>query len=198
MSETPGTMRAVVLDGPGPPEALSIRELPIPTPEPGWVLIEVRAFGLNRSELQTRLGFAEGVTFPRVLGIEAAGLVAECPGNEFPEGAQVAAMMGGMGRVFDGGYAEYTCVPASQAITFRSDLDWPTLGAVPEMLQTSYGSLSVGLDARLGQSILVRGARPPLAWLLRCSRSDETCASSLQRATRRRRARSPASEWITS
>jgi NADPH:quinone reductase-like Zn-dependent oxidoreductase len=157
MSETPRTMRAVVLDGPGPPEALSIRELPIPTPEPGWVLIEVRAFGLNRSELQTRLGLAEGVTFPRVLGIEAAGVVAECPGNEFPEGAQVATMMGGMGRVFDGGYAEYTCVPASQAIAFRSDLDWPTLGAVPEMLQTSYGSLSVGLDARPGQSILVRG-----------------------------------------
>lgn len=40
-------MRAVVLDGPGPPEALSIRELPVPTPEQGWVLIEVKAFGLN-------------------------------------------------------------------------------------------------------------------------------------------------------
>jgi NADPH:quinone reductase-like Zn-dependent oxidoreductase len=100
---------------------------------------------------------AEGVTFPRVLGIEAAGVVVECPGNEFPDGAQVATMMGGMGRAFDGGYAEYTCVPASQVIGFRSELDWSTLGAVPEMLQTSYGSLSVGLDARPGQSILVRG-----------------------------------------
>jgi predicted dinucleotide-binding enzyme len=51
-------------------------------------------------------------------------------------------MMGGMGRVFDGGYAEYTCVPASQVIAFHSELDWATLGAVPEMLQTSYGSLT--------------------------------------------------------
>jgi NADPH2:quinone reductase len=57
----------------------------------------------------------------------------------------------------DGGYAEYTCVPATQVIAFRSDLDWATLGAVPEMLQTSYGSLSIGLDAQPGQSILIRG-----------------------------------------
>jgi NADPH:quinone reductase-like Zn-dependent oxidoreductase len=150
-------MRAVVLDGPGPPEALTIRELPVPQPEPGWVLIEVKAFGLNRSELHTRLGLAEGVRFPRVLGIEAAGTVAACPGGEFAVGRQVVAMMGGMGRVFDGGYAEYTCVPVGQAIGFDSDLDWATLGAVPEMLQTSHGSLTIGLDARPGESILIRG-----------------------------------------
>ncbi len=151
------TMRAVVLDAPGPPSALAIRELPIPVPEPGWVLIRVRAFGLNRSELHTRLGLAEGVTFPRVLGIEATGEVARCPGGEFAPGQQVAAMMGGMGRTFDGGYADYTCVPVSQVIPFRSDLDWATLGAVPEMLQTAYGSLTVGLDGQAGQSLLIRG-----------------------------------------
>ena len=153
----PETMRAVVLDAPGPPEALSIREIPVPTPEPGWVLIEVRAFGLNRSELHTRLGLADGVSFPRVLGIEATGVVAACPGGEFEVGEQVAAMMGGMGRTFDGGYAEYTSVPASQVIAFTSELDWSTLGAVPEMLQTASGSLSVGLDAQPGESILIRG-----------------------------------------
>jgi NADPH:quinone reductase len=152
-----GTMRAIVLDAPGPPSALAIRERPIPVPAPGWVLIRVRAFGLNRSELHTRLGLAEGVTFPRVLGIEATGEVAQCPGGEFAHGQQVATMMGGMGRTFDGGYADYTCVPTAQVIPFRSDLDWATLGAVPEMLQTAYGSLTVGLDGQPGQSILIRG-----------------------------------------
>jgi NADPH:quinone reductase len=151
------TMRAVVLDGPGPPEALVIREIPVPEPPPGWVLIRVKAFGLNRSELHMRLGLAEGVTFPRVPGIEAAGVVAKCPGGEFTPGQQVAALMGGMGRAFDGGYAEYTCVPVSQVVPFRSELDWAVLGAVPEMLQTAYGSLDVGLDAQPGQSILIRG-----------------------------------------
>lgn len=151
------TMRAVVLETPGPPEALQIRELPIPTPQPGWVLIRVRAFGLNRSELHTRLGLAEGVTFPRVLGIEATGEVVAAPSGEFAVGQQVATMMGGMGRTFDGGYAEYTCVPASQVIPFHSSLDWNILGAIPEMLQTAYGSLSIGLDIQAGQSLLIRG-----------------------------------------
>lgn len=150
-------MRAVVLDAPGPPEALQLRDLPVPQPEPGWVLIAVKAFGLNRSELFTRLGHSPGVEFPRVLGIEAVGVVASAPGGEFRAGQQVAAMMGGMGRAFDGGYAEYTCVPATQVIPFESGLDWATIGAVPEMLQTAYGSLTVGLDAQPGQTLLIRG-----------------------------------------
>ena len=157
MASVPTTMRAVVLDAPGPPEALEVRELPVPAPEAGQVLIKVEAFGLNRSELHTRLGLAEGVTFPRVLGIEATGTVVDCPGGELARGQQVAAMMGGMGRTFDGGYAEYTCVPVRQTVPFASALDWATLGAVPEMLQTAYGSLTVGLDAQPGQSILIRG-----------------------------------------
>jgi NADPH2:quinone reductase len=156
-STIPETMRAVVLEAPGPPEALAIRRLPVPVAEPGWVLIRVTAFGLNRSELHTRLGLAQGVTFPRVPGIEATGVVVACPGGEFAPGQQVMAMMGGMGRTFDGGYAEYTCVPARQIIAFHSGLDAATLGAVPEMLQTAYGSLTVGLDARSGQTLLVRG-----------------------------------------
>ena len=151
------TMRAVVLDAPGPVANLHLRELPVPEPADGWVRIRVRAFGLNRSELHTRLGLAEGVTFPRVLGIEATGVVDADPSGTFAAGQQVAAMMGGMGRVFDGGYAEYTCVPAAQVIPFKSELEWATLGAVPEMLQTANGSLTVGLDARPGQSLLIRG-----------------------------------------
>jgi NADPH:quinone reductase-like Zn-dependent oxidoreductase len=150
-------MKAVVLDAPGPPEALQIRDLPVPTPVPGEVLIKVEAFGLNRSELHTRLGLAEGVTYPRVLGIEATGTVANSPDGQFRMGQQVATMMGGMGRTFDGGYAEYTCVPAAQVVPFSSSLDWATLGAVPEMLQTAYGSMTIGLDTQPGQSFLIRG-----------------------------------------
>ena len=154
---TPTTMRAVVLEAPGPVANLRVRQIPIPAPQPGWVRIRIHAFGLNRSELHTRLGLAEGVTFPRVPGIEATGVVDLAPGGEFEPGQQVMTMMGGMGRVFDGGYAEYTCVPAGQVIAFRSDLCWATLAALPEMLQTAYGSLTVGLDLQPGQSLLIRG-----------------------------------------
>jgi NADPH2:quinone reductase len=156
-STIPDTMRAAVLREPGPADTLRVEVLPVPVPAVGEVLIRVRAFGLNRSELHTRLGLGEGVTFPRVLGIEATGEVAACPGGELPVGTKVVAMMGGMGRTYDGGYAEYTCVPVSQATPFTSDLPWEVLGAVPEMLQTAYGSLTVGLDVKAGQTLLVRG-----------------------------------------
>lgn len=142
---------------PGPVENLVIRELRVPEPPPGWVRIAVRAFGLNRSELHTRLGLAEGVTFPRVLGIEAVGVVDVANGTDLQAGQQVATLMGGMGRTFDGGYAEYTVVPRRQVIPFRSPLPWNILGAVPETLQTAYGSLTIGLDLKRGQSLLIRG-----------------------------------------
>jgi len=68
-------------------------------PDTGWVLICVKAFGLNRSETCTRLGLARGVTFSRVPGIEPAGVVAACPGGEFR--APVRRHRGGASR--DGG-----------------------------------------------------------------------------------------------
>ncbi|RII95643.1 NADPH:quinone reductase [Clavibacter michiganensis] len=151
------TMRAIVLDAPGAPDALRIRDVPRPTVEAGAVLIEVRAFGLNRSELHFRLGLGSFGSFPRVPGIEATGVVVEAPGGEFAPGQQVATLMGGMGRTIDGGYAEYVAVPASSVVPFASDLDWAVLGAVPEMLQTAYGSLTTGVDARRGDSLLIRG-----------------------------------------
>jgi NADPH:quinone reductase len=150
-------MHGIVLSQPGPVENLRITELPVPEARPGWVRIAVRAFGLNRSELHTRLGLAQGVSFPRVPGIECAGIVDAAPDSDLEPGQQVVAMMGGMGRTFDGGYAEFTVVPRSSVIPFRSDLPWEVIGAVPETLQTAYGSLTVGLDLAAGQTLLVRG-----------------------------------------
>ncbi|WP_309110968.1 zinc-binding dehydrogenase [Saccharothrix sp.] len=155
-------MRAVVLSGPGPVENLSLVELPVPEPPEGWVRIRVRAFGINRSELHTRLGLAEGVVFPRVPGIEATGVVdSDC---DLPRGQQVVAMMGGMGRVFDGGYAEYAVVPRACVVPFDSELPWEVLGAIPETLQTAYGSLTTGLDLRGGQTLLIRGGTSALGF----------------------------------
>lgn len=112
----PGTkaMKAAVIYEPGGPEVFKVESRPVLAPEKGQVLIQVKAFGLNRSELFTRQGHSPGVPFPRILGIEAVGIVEEAPGEEFSKGQRVATAMGGMGRQFDGGYAEYTCVPAGQ------------------------------------------------------------------------------------
>ncbi|MBV9303943.1 MAG: zinc-binding dehydrogenase [Acidobacteriaceae bacterium] len=150
-------MKAAVLHSPGGPEALRLETRPIPVPQAGQVLIRVKGFGLNRSELFTRLGLSPSVKFPRVLGIEAVGLVKNSPGGEFREGEMVATVMGGMGRQFDGSYAEYTCVPVNQVRVIRTKLPWETLAAIPEMLQTAWGSLFKSLALKKGESLLVRG-----------------------------------------
>jgi NADPH:quinone reductase-like Zn-dependent oxidoreductase len=150
-------MRAVVIRQAGGPEVLKIEDRPIPVPSAEQVLIRVEAFGLNRSEMFTRQGHSPGVTFPRILGIEAVGTIASAPGGQFAAGETVATVMGGMGRAFDGGYADYVCVPARQVRAFRSDLPWETLGALPEMLQTAWGALFRGLRLQRGDRLLIRG-----------------------------------------
>lgn len=151
-------MLAAVLDAPGPASAFDLREVSIPEPSHGWVRIRVRAFGLNRSELMTRNGLSgDAVAFPRILGIEAVGEIDADPSGRLSPGQKAATLMGGMGRDFDGSYAEYICVPSCQVLPFESDLPWSTLGALPEMLQTAHGSLTIGTDVRAGQTLLIRG-----------------------------------------
>lgn len=150
-------MKAAVVREAGGPEMLTIERLPIPAPKPGEVLIRVKAFGLNRSELFTRQGHSPSVTFPRVLGIEAVGLVEAAPGGEFKMGDIVATAMGGLGRQFDGSYAEYTLVPAANVRAMKTGVPWETLGALPEMLQTAWGSLFKSLRLTPGERLLIRG-----------------------------------------
>lgn len=150
-------MKAAVLRQPGGPEAIQLEARPVPTPEPGQLLIRVKAFGLNRSELFTRQGHSPNVQLPRILGIEAVGLVEAAPGGDFAPGDIVATAMGGMGRAFDGGYAEFTCVPASHVQKLSTNLPWQTLGALPEMLQTAWGSLFKALRLQPGERLLIRG-----------------------------------------
>lgn len=156
---TMATMKTVVLYAPGPPTALKIEQRPIPKPAPGQILIRVHAFGLNRSELFTRLGHSPNVRLPRILGIEAVGIVAECPGEEHAVGETVATCMGGLGREVDGGYAEYTLVKADFARAIKTELPWDVLGALPEMLQTGWGALNTerGLQIGTGETLLIRG-----------------------------------------
>jgi NADPH:quinone reductase-like Zn-dependent oxidoreductase len=92
-----------------------------------------------------------------VLGIEAVGIVESAPDTRFEPGRKVAAIMGGMGRQFDGSYAEYTLVPESSVFPLETELDWATLGAIPEMFQTVLGSLTIGLEVQAGQILLIRG-----------------------------------------
>jgi NADPH:quinone reductase-like Zn-dependent oxidoreductase len=84
-------------------------------------------------------------------------VVDKAPGGQFKTGQKVATAMGGLGRDFNGGYAEYTCVKASNVQALDTNLDWSVVGAVPEMLQTAYGSLFKALKLTPKDRLLVRG-----------------------------------------
>jgi NADPH:quinone reductase-like Zn-dependent oxidoreductase len=157
MAAQPETMRAVRVHRPGGPEVLQIEEIPLPEPRPGWVRIRVRAFGLNRSEMYTRQGHSPGVRFPRVLGIECVGQVDDPGGTDLQVGQTVAALMGEMGRAYDGGYAEYTLVPRERVLPISTSLPWDVLAALPETFLTAWGSLVEALEVTAGQTLLIRG-----------------------------------------
>ena len=151
-------MRAAVVYRAGGPEALIVQDWPTPEPKEGEVRIRVKAFGLNRAELFTRQGDSgKAVIFPRVIGIECTGEVIDAPGTDLVPGQKVAAMMGGMGRSYDGSYAEVTRVPRRSVYRLQTALPWETLGALPEMFQTSQGSLRTGLRAKTGETLFIRG-----------------------------------------
>ena len=109
-----GTMKAVVLSEPTPADQVRLTEVPIPQVRPGWVLVKVRAFGLNHSEQILRLNEirAEYIRKPIIPGIECAGEIADPFDSRFQKGDKVVALMGGMGRSFNGSYAEYALLPA--------------------------------------------------------------------------------------
>ena len=91
----PSTMKAAMMYGPGDPSVLKIEERPTPSASKGQVLIRVKAFGLNRSEMFTRQGHSPDIQWPRILGIEAVGIVEDAPGGEFEKGTTVATAVSG-------------------------------------------------------------------------------------------------------
>lgn len=150
-------MKAIVVHQSGPPEVLRYEEIPTPGTRPGWSVVKVQAVGVNRSEIFTRQGLSPTVTFPRVLGIECVGVVADSTTPTLMPGQKVAALMGGMGREFDGGYAEYVLLPNDRIWPVHTSLTWEEFGAVPETFVTALGSIKQ-LRLRADSRLLVRAA----------------------------------------
>lgn len=149
-------MRAIVLEKFGGLDSLVYKDIPEPEPKAGHVVIEIKAFGLNHAEMHMRRG--EWAEAAEVSGIECVGIVKSCPGGEFPIGAKVAALMGGLGRTINGSYAEYTRVPVSNVALIDSDLSWAELAAIPETYATAWTCLFRNLEIKKGQLLLIRGA----------------------------------------
>lgn len=94
------TMKALVIDKPTKAEDVKLTDYPIPKVKSGWVLVKIRAFGLNHSEQILRLEeiAAPYIQKPVIPGIECIGEIADASDSYFKVGQKVVAMMGGMGR----------------------------------------------------------------------------------------------------
>src|SRR5499425_1191310 len=149
-------MRAIVLEKFGGLDSLVYQEIPDPEPMAGHVVIDIKAFGINHAEMHMRRG--EWAEAAKVIGIECVGLVKSCPGGEFPVGAKVASLMGGLGRTINGSYAEYTRARASNVAPIESDLSWAELAAIPETYATAWTCLYRNLEIAKNQLFVIRGA----------------------------------------
>jgi NADPH:quinone reductase len=153
-------MRAIVIKQYGGPEVLALEERPEPESKPGHVTVEVKAFGLNRAETYMRSGAWGDVA--EISGIECVGVVKHDPDRKFAPGQKVTALMGGMGRLMNGSYAEMTRIAATNVVPLSSNLSWEDLAAIPESYATAWSALCGNLAISPGQTLVVRGATSSL------------------------------------
>lgn len=153
-------MRAIVINGCCSADQLQVSDIPVPQVKPGWVLVKIHAAGMNHSEaiLRTMEADNDYINTPIVPGIECVGEIADASDSRYTVGDRVIALMGGMGRSFNGSYAEYALLPTKNVFKVDTRLDWLQLAAVPETYFTAYGSLSECLLLQDGDVLLVRGA----------------------------------------
>ena len=160
------TMKAVLLDKPTQAKDITLCEIPIPDVRPGWVLVKIKAFGMDHSEQILRLNEirADYIRKPIIPGIECVGEIAGPSDSDLTVGQKVVALMGGMGRSFHGSYAGYALLPIHHVFAVGSVLSWTEMAAVPETYFTAWGSLFECLCLKPGDTLLIRGATCALGY----------------------------------
>jgi putative PIG3 family NAD(P)H quinone oxidoreductase len=146
-------VRAVVIQGAGGPEVLSVQEVPDPVPGAGEVVIDVVAAGLNRADVQQRRGFypppAGASAYP---GLEVSGRIADAGDSSFAVGDPVVALLAG------GGYADKVAVASGQVVSAPEGVDLVEAAALPETAATVWSNLVLQAHLGKGEHVLIHGA----------------------------------------
>lgn len=154
-------MRAIVIEEFGGPEVLRVRDVPLPQPGPGEVLVRVVSAGVGPWDVAQRKGLLGGQP-PFVPGFECAGTVVGRTGDEagFHDGEPVYGYIG-----YRGGYAEYVACPVDRLAPLPMALSLAEAGAAPVNLLTADAGLRDVLNVRTGQTVLVTAAAGGLGHL---------------------------------
>jgi putative PIG3 family NAD(P)H quinone oxidoreductase len=147
-------MKAIVIDSPGGPDQLVLREVPDPVAEAGQVVLEVAASAVNRADLMQRMGhYPPPPGAPAWPGLECSGTVIEVgPEVEtWSVGDRVCALLTG------GGYAERVAVPAGQLLPIPPGIDLADAAALPEVTCTVWSNVFMLARLRPSEVLLVHG-----------------------------------------
>ena len=148
-------MKAAVVDQPGGLDTILIREVDIPQPGPGQVLIKVSYCGCNWADTQMREGiYPHKTTYPLILGMEVAGEVVDVgPNVSHPQpGQRITAMVEG------GGYANFCVASAGLATVVPEGLPMASAAAYPVQGLTAYHMLYTVGRISDGDTVLVHAS----------------------------------------
>lgn len=178
-----GTMRALRLhDAPGGSALRLDSDVPIPTPGPGEVLLEVRACGINQVDLLTRDGQTPAaIPLPHISGTEVSGNIVELGSGVTGWAVGDAVVVDPIlhcgqcepcregrtnmcrtSRVFgvqtQGGYAEYVTAPASQLFRKPDNLSYVEAASIAVTAPTAYHMLHRRAAMQPGEDVLIIAA----------------------------------------
>jgi NADPH:quinone reductase-like Zn-dependent oxidoreductase len=148
--------KSIVFTEYGSADVLRLTETDVPEPGPGQVRIAVRVAGVNPLDHKIRAGYLQQVfpvTFPKVPGVEAAGVV-EAVGEgvtDLAVGDEV------FGPTVTGSYAEQALAAAATLGRKPASLGWEQAAALPVAAETTFRALEL-LDLKPGETLLVHGA----------------------------------------
>ncbi len=150
----PETMTAVEIVGKGGPEVLVANTVATPLPGPGQILIKVAAAGVNRPDVQQRIGaYPPPPGHSKLPGLEVSGHVAAVGEGvtRWRAGDPVCALVNG------GGYAQYCLADDMVALPIPVGLDMIQAAAVPETFFTVWNNVFERGGLKAGEWFMVHG-----------------------------------------
>lgn len=154
MTTLPDTMTAIAIDGKGGPEVLVARQMPVPLPGLGQLLIKVHAAGINRPDVLQRQGlYPAPKGHSEIPGLEVAGEIAAAGAgtNRFKIGDKVMALVNG------GGYAQYCIADEPATLPLPEGLSMIEAAAVPETFFTVWHNVFERARLQPGEWFMVHG-----------------------------------------
>lgn len=146
-------MQAVIYEGAGGPEVITIGEVPKPEVRPDHIRVRVHAAGLNRADLIQRRGqYPAPHGWPAdIPGLEYAGEVeAVRPGViRWKVGDRVMGLVGG------GAQAEFVVVHQDETLPIPAELSYAEAAAIPEAFLTAYDALVTRARLQTGERVLI-------------------------------------------